>query len=292
MDINSELVRKLIADQFPQWSELPVNTVQRGGWDNRTFRLGGTRSVRLPSAESYVPQVEKEQQWLPFLGEQLSIAIPEVCALGKPGYGYPWPWSVYKWIEGKDVELAQASNMNIALPLAQFINQLHKIAPSDGPAPGTHNYYRGGQLHHYHQDTQSYIKLLDKHIDAATALAVWHEALQSTWSEAPVWVHGDLEASNMLVCNAELAAVIDFGHCAVGDPACDLVMAWTYFDENARKQFCSHLSFDDDTWQRARAWALWKALFRMSQSVDQRDKAFYSAKQLVDHVLLTKVVSV
>jgi len=290
MEINKELVRKLVLDQFPQWSDLPVTPVPRSGWDNRTFRLGKTHSVRLPSAESYVSQVNKEQQWLPFLGERLSIATPEVQALGKPGHGYPWPWSVYKWIEGENVELNDTHNIDLAEPLARFLTQLHSILSSDGPPPGMHNYFRGGDLQHYHQDMQSFFNLLANDINVEKASGVWHDALTTKWSEAPVWIHGDLEASNLLVSNAQLAAVIDFGNCAVGDPACDLVMAWTFFDKTARKQFQDRLLIDENTWKRARAWALWKALFRMSQAINKKNEEFLAAGQLVETILSTSMV--
>lgn len=285
MEITKELVRKLISDQFPHWSELSVNAVPRSGWDNRTFRLGNTLSVRLPSAESYVPQVNKEQQWLPFLGDRLSIAIPEVQALGTPGHGYPWPWSVYNWIEGEDIDQSCTKGTEFVEPLAQFLTQLQSIPTADGPAPGMHNYFRGGNLQHYNADTQLYLDQLAGHINVDTARNIWHDALKTSWSKAPVWIHGDLEASNMLASNGQLTAVIDFGNCAVGDPACDLVMAWTFFDDAARGEFRSQLLVDENTWKRAQAWALWKALFRMSQAIDKQNEEFYAANRLVETIL-------
>jgi len=286
MIIDTNLVCKLIDSQFPEWSNLPISPVARSGWDNRTFRLGDDFSVRMPSAESYASQVHKEQQWLPYLGERLSVLIPKVLAFGNPGHGYPWSWSVYQWIDGEDVESDSITDtFKLAKSIAQFLGELHQVDPSGGPTPGLHNYYRGATLSEYDRDTQTYVGLLDKEICADAALSIWNQALDTQWTFNPVWVHGDLEASNILVSEGRLVAVIDFGSCAVGDPACDLVMAWTYFDENARDIFRSNLNLDNDTWVRARAWAMWKALFRMSRSLEQRDEEFYSAKHLVDKIL-------
>ena len=242
----------------------------------------------MPSAESYASQVHKEQRWLPFLGNQLSTQIPRVQGLGKPGHDYPWPWSVYKWIDGEDIEPDTETDANgLANSIAHFISELHAIDTSDGPAPGLHNYYRGGNLGEYDKDMQEYVELLINEICSDDALNIWSKALETQWTTSPVWVHGDLEASNILVSGGQLAAVIDFGNCTVGDPACDLVMAWTFFDEKARNIFRSNLKLDNDTWVRARAWALWKALFRMSKSLRLRDEEFYNAKCLVENILST-----
>ena len=286
MKIDSNLVRKLIDSQFPEWSSLPISTVSRSGWDNRTFRLGAELSVRMPSAESYASQVHKEKKWLPYLRERLFVSIPEVLASGEPGHGYPWPWSVRRWIDGEDVESDPGiDTFKLAESVAQFLDELHKVDSSVGPSPGSHNYFRGANLAEYDRDTQTYIELLDGNICTKAALSIWNQGLNARWISNPVWVHGDLEASNILVSGGSLAAVIDFGNCAVGDPACDLVMAWTYFDENARENFRSNLNLDNDTWARARAWALWKALFRMSESLEHLDAEFYSAKNLVDKIV-------
>lgn len=243
-------------------------------------------SVRLPSAESYASQVPKEQKWLPFLGDRLSILIPRSRAFGKPGHGYPWSWSVYEWIEGEDVELNnQADIKGLSKSVALFIAELHTVDPLDGPKPGLHNYLRGAGLSEYDKDTRAFIDLLSKEICTDAVLSVWNSALETRWKFCPVWVHGDLEPSNLLVVDGKLTAVIDFGNCAVGDPACDLVMAWTFFDDDARENFRSNLNLDSDTWQRGRAWALWKALFRMSRSLDLRDTEFHEAKRLVGSIV-------
>jgi aminoglycoside phosphotransferase (APT) family kinase protein len=105
-EITTTVVRSLIAEQFPQWRELPVTPVPRQGWDNRTFRLGDRLSVRLPSADGYVPAVEKENRWLPELAGHLPLPVPSPVAGGRPGAGYPFPWSVRQWLDGETLEEA------------------------------------------------------------------------------------------------------------------------------------------------------------------------------------------
>jgi aminoglycoside phosphotransferase (APT) family kinase protein len=100
VEITVELVRRLVAEQFPQWSDLPLTPVPAQGNDNRTFRLGAHLSVRLPSHECYVAGVAKEDRVLPLLGEHLSTPVPMPEATGRPTEDYPHPWSVRRWLPG------------------------------------------------------------------------------------------------------------------------------------------------------------------------------------------------
>jgi aminoglycoside phosphotransferase (APT) family kinase protein len=222
VDISSQLVRALLEAQFPHWAGLPIVPVEPGGWDNRTFRLGDAMAVRLPSAECYAEQVEKEQRWLPWLAPQLSVVVPAPLAIGQSGAEYPWQWSVYRWIDGETV--ATASNVDrdqLAAELARFLVKLQTLDATAGPAPGAHNFHRGAALSIYDEQTRRAITALTEEIDAARATEIWDEALAKSWERAPVWIHGDVAASNLLLQDGRLNAVIDFGCCAVGDPACD-----------------------------------------------------------------------
>lgn len=239
--------------------------MEPNGWDNRTFRLGEELSVRLPSAAGYVPQVEKEARWLPRLTPHLPLPIPAPVALGRPGAGYPWPWSVRRWLDGETAAAAYMARRIDDLPafaadVARFLLALQRIDPTGGPAAGEHSFYRGGPLAVYDGETRRAIAVLRDRIDAETATALWEAALAATWDGAPVWVHGDVAAGNLLVRDGRLAAVIDLGCCAVGDPACDLVLAWTFLDARSRAVFRSALGIDEGTWMRGQGWALWKAL--------------------------------
>lgn len=262
--VSAGTVRRLVAIQFPHWAHLPVTTVVHGGRDNCTFRLGDELIARLPSAAPYVAQVEKEHRWLPVLACHLPLSIPEPVAMGSPADEFPYPWSIYRWIDGDPANSAQVPDpAQFAGDLAAFLQALHTVDASDGPPPGQHNFHRGGPLHTYDGQVRDALRSLAGQVDAATATALWDAALATTWDGRPMWVHGDVAPSNLLVADGRLRAVIDFGCAAVGDPACDLVIAWTYFEGESRERFRRGLSLDEATWARGRGWALWKCLIAL-----------------------------
>jgi len=259
--INTELVHHLVATQFPQWKDLAIRPVANDGWDNRTFHLGDQMLVRMPSAERYAVQVEKEHLWLPRLAPMLPLPIPVPLAMGEPAYGYPWNWSIYRWIAGDSAFCVRIHDMEqFAMSLAQFLSALERIDSAGGPLPGLHNFYRGGNLAVYDAEARRAIAALKNKIEAKAATELWDVALSTSWHGSPVWIHGDVCTGNLLVQDGRLSAVIDFGLLAVGDPACDLPIAWTLFEGESRRIFRSILPLDAETWARGRGWALWKAL--------------------------------
>lgn len=270
-NITPSLVTCLLASQFPQWADLPVSAVELDGWDNTTFRLGDDMSVRLPSADAYVAQVDKEHRWLPVLADHLPLAIPQPLALGVPGCGYPRPWSIYRWLEGQHATIKRISGITkFATALAEFLAALYSIDTTGGPPAGPHSFYRGGPLSTYDAETRAVIGELAEEIDTEAATQVWEAALSATWSRRPVWVHGDVGPSNLLVVDGRLSAVIDFGCSAVGDPACDTVIAWTFLFGPSRAAFRAHLPVDEGTWARGQGWALWKALITHAEALRRR----------------------
>ena len=268
--IDAALVRRLIAAQFPQWQQLPVTPVELEGWDNRTYRLGEELTVRLPTHAAYVPAVAKEDRWLPFLAPQLPVPIPEPVALGQPADGYPFSWSIRRWLDGDPATSGGIEDLAaFAAGIAEFILALQRIDPTGGPAAGAHSFYRGASLRHYDDETRRALATLAARpdsggIDIAGATAVWQAALAAHWHGEPRWFHGDIAVGNLLVRHGKLAAVIDFGTCGVGDPACDLVIAWTLFTGASRQAFRARAGQDRRTWARARGWALWKALITLA----------------------------
>ena len=254
MDIDVALVFSLVAGQFPQYSDLPVSPVEPGGNDNRTFRIGADLSARLPSAAGYVPAIEKEHRWLPELARELPVAIPVPVGLGVPGIGYPWPWSLNRWLPGSDLLSVEDVDLTgLAASLGSFLKELHRIDGRNGPIAGGHSFYPGASLMHYDGEARSVLRGPDE-------AKVWETATASEWNGPPVWFHGDLAPGNILVQDGRLSAVIDWGTSGVGDPACDLTIAWTFFHASDRQVFASAIAADTDTWSRARGWALWKAL--------------------------------
>jgi aminoglycoside phosphotransferase (APT) family kinase protein len=286
VQIDDALVRCLVAGQFPQWSELPIRPVTPSGWDNRIFRLGEAMLVRLPSGEYYAAQVAKEQRWLPCLAKSLPLPIPTPLALGQPAVGYPWNWSVYRWLEGEAASSGLIADLiEFASTLGRFLGALQRIDATGGPGPGPHNFHRGGALGIYDGQTRRAIGALEGKIDGDAATAVWEAALESVWQRTPVWVHGDVAASNMLVQAGRLSAVIDFGQLGVGDPACDLVIAWTFFKGASRRTFRDALSLDDETWALGRGWALWKALIVTAGLVKTTEVEAAHSRRTIDEVL-------
>lgn len=258
--IDAPLVARLLKSQFPQWAHLAITPVVPGGWDHRSFRLGDDMVVRLPSAKPYATQVAVEHRWLPFLAPLLPLEIPEPIALGEPGEGYPWKWAIRRWIEGHSATDGRANDFqDFAITAGEFLSALHSIDSRDGPSPRPDNFFRGGRLVIYDDEARRAICALQDSVDVRAAMRIWEDALAAEWQGKPLWVHGDMSAGNLLVRDGRLAAVIDFGSMAVGDPACDLVIAWTFLSAETRPAFRSALRIDDATWQRGRGWALWKA---------------------------------
>ena len=285
-DLTADIVQELIATQFPQWESLPVERVLPGGNNNYTFRLGETMSVRLPRGDAYALQAEKEQKWLPRLASKLNLPIPQPLAIGSPTTIYPLSWSVNRWIEGDDLQSVQGlDSISIAQELASFLHALQSIDTQDGPEPGAHNFSRGGSLAVYDEQTLRAIDLLGDSIDGELATRVWEQALSTAWERSPVWIHGDFHQKNMLSLEGKLSAVLDFGLCGVGDPACDLAIAWTFLHGESRELFKEAMELDSRTWLRGAAWVLWKALILMAEVVPSTEESRRVARREMDAVL-------
>jgi len=284
--IDDLLVRHLVSAQFPQWAHLPVKAVAMGGSDNRSFRLGEEMVVRLPSAAAYAAQVEKEHRWLPRLAPFLPLQIPTPLAVGEPASGYPWKWSIYRWIEGESAASEVVTDSNdFAASVAGFLVALQRIDTTGGPSPGPHNFYRGGSLTTYDAEVREAIGILQGRIDAKAATAIWEAALRTAWDHSPVWIHGDISVGNLLSQDGELRAVIDFGMLGVGDPACDLSIAWTLFRGRSREVFRAMLPLDSGTWIRGRAWTLWKALIVEAGLSRTNAIEWAQSRHVIDEVL-------
>ncbi|MBE1490897.1 aminoglycoside phosphotransferase family protein [Plantactinospora soyae] len=283
--VDPEQVRRLIADQFPQWADLPVQPVVNGGWDNWTFHLGSRMSVRLPSASEYALAVEKEHRWLPALAPRLPLPVPAPLAKGEPGAGYPYSWSIYQWLDGEAASTDRiADPVRFAADLAGFLAALQSVDTTDGPRPGQHNWYRGGTLRTYDGKAQRALTALDGRVDIDLAREIWKGALDASWDGAESWFHGDIASGNLLLNDGQLAAVIDFGTCGVGDPACDLAIAWTLLTADGRQTFRERLSVDDATWTRGRGWALWKTLVTCAYSLGDADEPAGDAPRVLGEI--------
>ena len=283
-----DLARNLIAEQFPEFSDLPITDVEKQGHDNRTYRLGDDMLIRMPTAKTYALKVPKEQELLPGLANRLSVSIPAPIKMGKPSADYPYPFSIYKWLPGKSINLLTLTTLEkeqLAFDLAKFLKELQAIMDIKGPEPGQHNWWRGVHVSIYDKGAREQIATLAEIIDAGQALRLWNKACETKWNKQPIWIHGDFAIGNILMDSGKLSAVIDFGGAAVGDPACDLVIAWTYLSGKARETFISKMDMDPDTWLRARAWALWKATFELCQIADKNSPEAKTQKIIIYEVV-------
>ncbi|WP_390897469.1 aminoglycoside phosphotransferase family protein [Streptomyces justiciae] len=290
--IDTTLVRRLLTAQFPQWAHLPLAPVPQSGMDNATFRLGDELSVRLPRYAYWAGQVAREHRWLPKLAPHLPLTVSEPLEIGEPGEGYPYPWSVYRWLDGETATTeALADPVRAALDLAGFVNALKDIDATGGPGPEQSNAFRGVPLGDPRDSLAAEARVRPKlealagtgmvDIDAVTE--VWEAALAApAWHKPPVWIHGDLATGNLLMRDGRLSAVIDFGTLAVADPAVDLQPAWMFLPPQGRDAFREAVDADDATWARARGWALAGSLPVPDDPFFQQDPARVTAA--LDHL--------
>ncbi|WP_157252875.1 aminoglycoside phosphotransferase family protein [Nonomuraea typhae] len=256
--MDADLVRRLVISQLPQWADLPLEQVVPGGSDHAIFRLGTGLQVRLPRGEWSAGQAEKDSRWLPRLAGRLPLAVPEVVAVGEPEFGYPWRWSVTRWLDGEAARHdGLADPEATAVEVARFLAALQGMPPAADLLPGPHDELAPQELTARDAATRAAIEAVDGVFDGAAMTAVWDAALGAPeWGRAPVWFHGDFHAGNLLTVNGRLTAVIDFGGLGLGDPACDLVIAYTLLGARGRAVFREALGVDDATWARGRGWAL------------------------------------
>lgn len=253
IDINTSLVRQLLANQFKDWANLPLQVIRPEGTDNAMYKLGDDKVVRLPRTKGSAVSLEKERLLLPELAHHLPIAIPAIYRQGIPEADYPCPWLICEWLEGKTpIDENMLDHHQAAIDLGNFVSAMHKINLSNGP-----KCRRGQPISARDQETREGIASLRNMYDVSLLTDLWESVLEEPeWSEAPVWIHGDLHAGNLLAKDGRVMAVIDFGLAGVGDPACDIMVAWTFLTAETRNVFRSIVQPDDATWARGRGWAL------------------------------------
>jgi aminoglycoside phosphotransferase (APT) family kinase protein len=282
VDINVGLVERLLAEQFPQWSDLPVTRVRSTGTVNAIFRVGDDYCARLPRKESWSKDLEDECHWLPKLASSLSLRVPEPVAPGTPGSGYPFSWAIYRWIDGTPYadELVDDEE-RAATDLARFVAELRRIDSSGAP--------KGGRrpLRELDAETRTAIDNASDEIDSVATTAAWELAVQTpSWAGTPVWIHADLLRPNLLVHAGRLHAVIDFGALGVGDPAADVIAAWSVFGSAGRQVFRTALDVDDGTWDRARGIALHQAAMIIPYYRETNPDFAAYAKRTIEEILI------
>lgn len=259
---DADLVRRLLAGQFPHWADRPLRLVASYGTDHDIYRLGDDLAVRLPRIGWATRQAAREAEWLPRLAPHLPLALPVPVAMGRPAEGYPFDWSVCEWLPGENASTARFDLDAAAVDLAAFVAALRRVDTADAyPRPPR---ARGADLAELDDGVRDAVRRLGDRVDGGAVLRAWQESLDApAWDGPGVWVHGDLLPGNLLVVDGRLSAVIDFGGLNVGDPACDLQPAWNVFTGRSRARFRTELAVDDASWLRGRGWALLQAVIAL-----------------------------
>ena len=275
------LVRRLLTTQLPEWASLPIERVPSSGTDNALYRLGDDMVVRLPRIHWAVAGLERELEWLPQLAPHLPVEIPTPLATGSPDDEYPWPWAVYRWLAGENPRVGQASDSpSFAPELAEFMRALQRVVLAGPPTR------RGKPLRTQNDEARAALAELTGEIDVAAATSAWENALRAPdWPGPPAWLHGDLLPGNLLVRGGDLTGVLDFALVGMGDPACDLIAAWSVLPARERAVFREELEVDDDTWARGRGWALSIALIALPYYKETNPGFAGTARHLITEVL-------
>jgi aminoglycoside phosphotransferase (APT) family kinase protein len=267
LEIDEALVLRLLAEQFPQWADLPLRRVEPAGTVNAIFRVGAELAVRLPRREGPTEPGSKELDWLPKLAPLLPLEVPVPVAQGHPTGEYPWFWDVCTWVEGETVPVSEIDAIQAARDLAAFVAALQRVDPAGAPP--------GGGVPLAERDVGMRYWFARFRGDAAVT-AEWERALAAPpWDGPPVWHHGDLDVRNWLVQDGRISGVIDWGSMGVGDPACDVMVAWKLDSSAARDAFRQALPTDDATWERARGWVLSQAVAALAYYTPENNPALY-----------------
>jgi aminoglycoside phosphotransferase (APT) family kinase protein len=267
LDIDESLVRRLLAERFPEWADRPIRRVEPEGTVHAIFRLGDDLAVRLPRREGRTEPGGREVEWLPRLADQVPFAIPVPVAQGGPTKEYPWWWDVHTWVDGETVPVDALDPIEAARDLARFVGALQRIDPAGAPAG------RGVPLAALNDDFKSWLGTFN---GDRRATSEWERALSAPpWDGPPVWAHGDLDVRNWLVRDGRISGVIDWGSMGVGDPAVDVMVAWKLHSAAARDAFREALPTDDATWERARGWVVWQSVAALAYYTPENNPALY-----------------
>ncbi|WBP89578.1 aminoglycoside phosphotransferase family protein [Kitasatospora cathayae] len=283
LDIDEMLVRRMVADQFPQWAGLPVELVDSAGTSNAMYRLGTDLVMRIPRIPGAAEDIAKEHTWLRRLAPELPVAVPVPVGLGEPVDGFPWRWSVLRWLEGANPVAGRFDQPELlAADLASFVTAMHRVDPVDGPAS-----YRSETLTARDEAVRRAVAALAGTVDAGSVTALWRTAVAAPEHPGPpVWIHADLQPGNLLVDDAgRLSAVIDFGCAGLGDPAVDLITAWYVLPAAMRGAFRTAVGADDAQWERGRGWALSVALMELSYYRESNPRMADTARYVIGELL-------
>ena len=287
LGLDDSLVAQLVAEQFPEWAELPLERIPSPGTDNVLYRLGPDMVVRLPRIRDHGNDAEgrsfdRDAHWLPMLSPLLPVAVPVPLAKGVPADGYPAAWGVYSWLDGEPPDVHALDDPEaLARQVAELIRALWLVELPDPPLTA-----RGSSLARWDEPTRAALAELEQTIDTKAAAIAWEKALATPpWHGQPVWLHGDLMPANLIFQGTRLTGVIDWGLLGLGDPAVDLAVAWNLLPAGARELLREELQVDDATWERGRGWALWTGICILPYYRDTNPELVANAHFRIEQVL-------
>jgi aminoglycoside phosphotransferase (APT) family kinase protein len=253
LEIDEPLVRSLLEEQFPEWADLPLERAG-DGTVNVIYRLGDELSVRLPRRGGEWADQEREAAILTAVGGRLPVAVPEVRGIGRPGRGYPWPFSIHTWLRGELPEQPVTAD-----ELAALLTALHRLEPAGAPERA------GGRGRPLRERDVHVRDALTRFEPRPGTIELWEAGRDAPeWEGPPLWGHCDLDARNVLVLDGRLAAVLDWSGAGPGDPAVDVMAAWKLLPAGERGRFRELLAVDDATWLRAQGWLVSQALLALA----------------------------
>jgi aminoglycoside phosphotransferase (APT) family kinase protein len=288
--VSSDLARTLVAIHCPQWKHLPIEPVLETGTDHTVFRLGDDKALRFPRRPSAVLQVLKEQQFLPSISRSLKITTPMPIKAMRACDLFAYPWSVCRWVEGRTLHRnAEFAEIEFVQELGLFLADLKSTKVGEVPPPGAHNFGRGVPLESRDAQTRAAFAAIADEFDKAALLLAWEKGLAArTYCGQPKLIHGDLAPTNILIKEGKLSGIIDWGGLAVGDPACDLMIAWNFLEDPWRGIFRFAAGADEDDWQRGLGWALSVAAIQLPYYRDTSPSIAAAARATLTAILEAK----
>ncbi|TQM02889.1 aminoglycoside phosphotransferase family protein [Pseudonocardia kunmingensis] len=262
LEVPPELVRALLDEQFPEWAGLPVTAVAAEGTVNAMFRVGDRFAARFPlqarDGDAVARGLRAEADAARELAAHTRFPVPEPVALGRPGHGYPLPWSVQTWLPGATATQEDpGASEAFAHDLAELIADVRGIDTRGRTFSG---HARGGELRTHDEWMQTCFRHSEGLLDVPRLRRLWVRLRELPRTPPDAMTHGDLIPGNVLVSRGRLAGVIDVGGLAAADPALDLVAAWHLLDAGPRELLRADLGCDDLEWERGAAWAFAQAM--------------------------------
>lgn len=287
--LTEEKVKMILQHAWLEYQDEPVVKCKKQGHDNTTFLIGEKYVARFPNKKRYSEIIPLVRNTINKIRPFISIKIPEVIFIGSPSDLFPFDWMISSWIEGESLNLTidTIDKKILAYDLGLLLKEFQCISfDFDLLAPGYHNYYRDDSFEVYKEEALQTLCFFSYLKNKDIITEILNRAAVSLWNKKPIFVHGDIALGNMLYKNNKLNALIDFGTFAMGDPACDLMMTWNFFEGESRAIFKNRVNYDFDTWVRGMAWTLWKSIIELAHCQHLQINTSENLYKTIDDIIL------